>query len=370
MQFDPYRALYIHVPFCVSKCSYCDFASSAAAQDDGRIDEWLEDMVLRIRRASKAEMLGSLQTVYIGGGTPSHLGLSRLSNLLYTLALSMHLTPEVECTMEANPESIDERMVKDLYSLGVTRISLGVQSFNDEILRLLGRPHSSSDAVRAIEAIKVRFQNFSVDLMCGIPGQTVDDVEASVRKAIEFQVPHVSVYPLTIEDGTPFGRQLDCGQLAEPDPNLAADHMEAAARILQKAGYSRYEVASYAKPGHECRHNVSYWTGVPYFGLGDGAVTMRQNSVCRQRLEGEVLVEELDAQQMLAEDLMLGMRMSQGVSREDVEAADLVLDGCKRTFERMAELELVSLEEDRYRPTELGWLCGNEIYARILDLAP
>lgn len=368
--WEPYRALYLHVPFCASKCAYCDFRSEAAARDDVRMDAYLERMVLDIRRASREGLLGSLETVYIGGGTPSHLGMARLSQLLYTLSLSMHLTPEVECTMEANPESLDERMVRDLYALGVTRISLGVQSFDDAVLRALGRPHDAAGANRAVEAVKTRFENFSIDLMCGIPGQSAEALASSVETAVRLGVPHVSVYPLSIEEGTPFARRLDAGLMSEPDAEAAAEHMELAAGILEAAGYERYEVASYAKPGFACRHNIAYWTGVPYLGLGEGAVGMRQTSDRRERFEGEDVLETLDARQMLAEDLMLGMRMACGVGEADVEAADLALDGCRMTFADMETLGLVEKRGGRFRPTRLGWLCGNEIYGRVLELAP
>ncbi len=362
-------SLYLHIPFCVRKCAYCDF-HSCATSDAKRMDAWLEDMVRTIRKASKEGLLGSLSTVYIGGGTPTHLGLSRITELLYTLSLSMHLTPEVECSMEANPESLDERMVKDVFALGVTRISLGVQSFDDGVLQTLGRPHDAAQARTAIQAIKTRFTNFSIDLMCAIPGQSTEMVEESVREAIALGVPHVSVYPLTFEEGTPLSQRLRAGEVDEPDSEVAALHMEAAERLLLAAGYQRYEVASYAKPGHECRHNMAYWTGVPYLGLGEGAVTMRQNASCRQRLEGGEVIETLDAAQMLAEDLMLGMRMTSGVSASEVSLCDCVLDGCQACFDRMVELGLVVLSEGRYKPTQLGWLYGNEIYSRILDLAP
>lgn len=370
MLYEPYKALYIHVPFCVQKCAYCDFASCAVPRDDERIEKFVDDLVLKLRRAAKEGLLSNMETVYLGGGTPSCIGLNQLSKLLYTLSLSMHLTPEVECTMEANPESLDERMVRDVFALGVTRISLGVQSFDDRILKLLGRPHKASQAREAIRIIKTRFDNFSIDLMCGIPGQSTEALEESVLEAVLLGVPHVSVYPLTIEEGTPFANLVDAGLMQEPDPEAAANHMEAAACILQDAGYTRYEVASYAKPGYECRHNIAYWTGVPYLGLGDGAVSMRQSCEVRERFLGEEVLEVLDAQQALAEDLMLGMRMARGVSAEDVEAADLVLDHCAATFGHMRELGLVEFDGMRYRPTSLGWLCGNEIYGRILELAP
>ena len=146
--YDPYKALYLHIPFCRHRCSYCDFATRAVEKDDPAIACYIDDMILDIRRASREEKLGSIETVYIGGGTPSHIGMANLSALLYALSTSMHLTPEVECTMEANPESLTEPMVKDLWALGVNRLSLGVQSFDDGMLKTLGRVHDAEGAKR------------------------------------------------------------------------------------------------------------------------------------------------------------------------------------------------------------------------------
>ena len=204
MPHDPYKALYLHLPFCVKRCAYCDFATAAVPAGAPEIEAYVEDLSLQIRRKAKEGELGAVETVYLGGGTPSHVGLAGLSMLLYTLSLSMHLTDEVECTMEANPESLTERMVRDIWALGVNRLSIGVQSFDDDVLRTLGRAHSSDDARRAIEAARTRFENVSVDLMCGIPGQSAEGFEASVREAVRLGATHVSVYPLTIEPHTPF----------------------------------------------------------------------------------------------------------------------------------------------------------------------
>ena len=237
MPHDPYRALYLHLPFCVRRCGYCDFATSAVPADAPEIDAYVEDLCLQIRRKAKEGELGALETVYLGGGTPSHIGLARLSMLLYTLSLSMHLTPEVECTMEANPESLTERMVRDVWALGVNRLSIGVQSFDDEVLAVLGRAHSADDARRAIEAAHTRFENVSVDLMCGIPGQSAGSFEARVREAAALGAAHVSVYPLTIEAHTPFDAAVLAGDMEEPDDDVEAAHMEIAARVLAEAGY-------------------------------------------------------------------------------------------------------------------------------------
>lgn len=369
MQYEAYKALYLHIPFCVSKCAYCDFNSQACDSNDPAIDSYVDNLILDIRRASKEGLLGSLKTVYLGGGTPSHIGIQRLSKLMYTLSVSMHLTPEVECTMEANPESFDERMAKDLWALGVNRLSIGVQSFDDDVLKTLGRPHNAEAAVKAIRAAQTRFDNISIDLMCGIPGQTDESLEQSVRTAVDLGVKHISVYPLTIEENTLFGQLLDNGLLDEVDDDLEATHMKIAEDILVSHGFERYEVASYALPGYESRHNTAYWTGLPYLGLGLGATSMRQTPECRERVcDGEV-VERLRADEAMSEDLMLGMRMSRGISMEDIEIASTVFPELPRLIEDLQEFGLVEIAQNRAKPTELGWLCGNELYGRFFELA-
>ncbi len=367
---DPYRALYLHIPFCVKRCAYCDFATSAKAAESPEIDAYVEDLCLQIRRAAKRGDLADIRTVYLGGGTPSHIGMARLSMLLYTLSLSMRLEPDVECSMEANPESLTEAMVKDIWALGVNRLSLGVQSFDDEVLGVLGRAHSAEDAARAVRAAHERFENVSVDLMCGIPGQGIESFAASVERAIDLGVSHVSVYPLTIEPHTPFDALVLSGEMPEPDDDVEAEQMSLAARLLASAGFERYEVASYARPGFQCAHNKAYWTGIPYLGLGRSAATMTQDATRRMRLQDGQVTDDLNPAQMAAEDLMLGMRMSAGVSDETLEKASELLVGAPTVFEQLVGEGLVCHAEGRWRPTERGWLCGNELYGEIFDLAP
>ena len=366
---DPYRALYLHLPFCVKRCSYCDFATAAVPAESRQIDEYVEDLCLHIRRKSKEGELGGISTVYLGGGTPSHVGMPRLSMLLYTLGLSMRLEPDVECTMEANPESLTSSMVRDIWALGVNRLSIGVQSFDDHVLGILGRAHDAQGAKRAIACARERFENVSVDLMCGIPGQSIESFEDSVNTAIDCGVSHVSVYPLTIEPHTPFDAMVMSGQLAEPDDDVEAEHMQAAARILSQAGYERYEVASYAQPGFECRHNIAYWTGVPYLGLGRSAASMTQNAERRMRIQDGQVTDDLDAGEMAAEDMMLGMRMSRGIPDDLVQRAAQLLPKTSETLDALAEQGLCEHVEGRWRPTERGWLCGNQLYGALFDLA-
>ncbi|WP_251197900.1 radical SAM family heme chaperone HemW [Anaerotardibacter muris] len=368
----PYKALYLHIPFCKSKCLYCDFNSEAISSNDEAIERYVDDLILQIRAASRADLLGSLDTVYIGGGTPTHIGNKELSRLLYGLSLSMHLTPEVECTLEVNPESLTEAMVKDLFALGVTRLSIGVQSFDDEVLKTLGRAHDAAQAKRAIELAQIRFTNISVDLMCGLPGQTKESFIASLKTAVDLGVTHISIYPLSIEEGTPLHGLMERQAFAETEDDLgeyAAEMMLLAQEYLETQGFHRYEVASYAKPGFECRHNKAYWTGKPYLGIGRAAVTMKQNYDERIRMMDSQVQEELSRPEYLVEDLMLGMRMSRGVSVKFAVQVDEEVPGALDAFKELIDSGYVKEVDGRFEPTEKGWLWGNALYGRLLELA-
>ena len=371
MPHDPYRALYLHIPFCVKRCGYCDFATQAMRCDDARIDEYVEQLILDVRRKAREGELAQIETVYIGGGTPSHIGSKRLTSLLYALSTAVDLSREgLEFTMEANPESLDVNLVRDIWALGVNRLSLGIQSFDDDVLSILGRAHDAERARMAIEEAHERFENVSIDLMCGIPGQSTESFTASLEEAVKLNVTHVSVYPLAIEAHTPFYNAVMVGDMPEPDDDVEAEHMQLARDILTAHGFHRYEVASYAKPGCESRHNKSYWTGIPYLGLGWRATTMTQNDEHRMRVQDGQVVDDLDRKQMEAEDLMLGMRLAEGISLERLDAAREYLPDLDETVDGLIDDGLAEIAETHLRPTERGWLLGNELYGRLLDLAP
>ncbi len=370
MPHDPYKALYLHIPFCKSRCNYCDFTSQAIPSESPLIDEYVEYLIREIRKAAKEGELASVQTVYLGGGTPTHIGSSRLTALLYAISISLDLSKEgFEFTLEANPESLDARLVRDLWAMGANRLSLGVQSLDDDLLRLLGRPHDAQQAMGAIDTAHERFENVSVDVMCGIPGQSEESLAKTLESVIEHGVTHVSVYPLAIERRTPFDRMVLSGELEEVDEDAQADHMVLAQDLLQAAGFIRYEVASYARPGFECRHNISYWTGVPYLGIGRGAATMTQNSERRMRVCDNEVTDDLNRAEMEAEDLMLGMRLARGISHERLQEASIWLPEAIACFESLVQEGYLAYEDGRFAPTQLGWLCGNELYGRLYDLA-
>lgn len=367
---EAYRALYVHVPYCTQRCLYCDFETRAIEQGAPEMRSYTEQLCLDIMRASRARDLNSIETIYIGGGTPSFLDSGSLSQLLYTLSLVLPTNPSREWTMEANPESVTEHLIQDIWALGVNRLSLGVQSFQGSELEALGRVHDAACAVRAIEYAHTRFQNISVDLMCGIPGQTLASFEGSIAEAIALGVTHVSVYPLTIEQNTPFERMLLEGRISDVDEDFQAACMERAAEMLEAAGFFRYEVASYARAGYECKHNCAYWTGVPYLGLGHGAVSMTQDANGRVRTKDGEEQERLSCVQALAEDAMLGMRMTCGISPELVQKIAHTFPNGAATFNALVERGLAQWQDGRFVPTMQGWLCGNELYGAMLDLAP
>lgn len=397
------EALYLHIPFCVSRCAYCDFSTNACT-DDARMDAYVDALGVQLRRASKAGLLGGVRTIYIGGGTPTHLGSRRLNSLIYLISLSVNLENVREFTVEANPESIDERMVADLFALGVDRFSVGAQSFDDAVLKQYGRVHDAAQIERAVAAIRTRTDNFSIDLICGGPDQSMESWEQSIDRALELGARHVSVYPLTLEEGTLLARRVEAGECSIADEDTQASMMERASELFESHGLHRYEVASYAEPGRESKHNTTYWSGVEYLGLGAGSASMLSPSSARAAFSAllfaqdaagvlsgagedaariristlgddlsfsrslgkpDVEIEAMSAREAALEDLMLGMRKSAGVTRAQVEETPDAL----AVFNGLVAKGLVAEEAGRFVPTRRGWLMGNEIFGAIWGLA-
>ena len=380
-------ALYLHIPFCRAKCAYCDFDSKplAGCSQDAAMDTYVEQLVQRINAFGERDALAGIKTVYIGGGTPSVLG-ERL--LAVVDAVTAWCRPH-EFTCEANPESFTPELARGLREAGVTRISLGVQSLNDDELRQLGRLHDSHGALAAVALAKSWGFDVSLDLMCGIPLQTGESWADTLRRAIGAHPDHVSVYPLTLEDGTPLARRAEEDPALEPDEDLQADCMEVARAALMHSGYAPYEVASYAKPGKEARHNIAYWTGESYLGLGRSAASMlRACEYCQLQdlfpsdtaeLPADAArirlvqsddaaavheIETLTAREAAAEDLMLACRMTVGIPRERLQLAQLYVPkaALSRAVEQAQNLGLASWENHALAPTQRGWLEGNVLF--------
>ncbi len=414
------EALYLHIPFCRSKCAYCDFDSRVVSSEllDAALERYLHDLFARLDAFGRAGALSSVRTVYIGGGTPTLLG-NRLVHLVERVRA--WCAPE-EFTCEANPESLTAQLARELAAAGATRVSLGVQSFGDAELLRIGRLHDARDARRAIDAVRDAGLAVSCDLMCGLPGQTSASWRTSLAEAVASGIGHVSVYPLTVEEGTPLARRVAAGELGAPDEDLQATCMEAARRVLRDAGFEPYEVASYARPGAACRHNIAYWTGASYLGIGRSAAGMltahefaqldrlfpcpetaaragkadagapaRIRYVQRDDAGTTFDFEALSAREAIAEDLVLGMRMTRGVSEALLEQASAVIgtQDVERALEQALQQGLACWQPDtaadnahrtagtvaaaggarRLVPTERGWLLGNELYGLFWDLA-
>ena len=406
-------ALYVHVPFCAQKCRYCDFDSRSFAPCDldAALDAYFEHLYARLDAFGNGGALRQIRTVYVGGGTPSLAG-ERLVKL--ARRVSMWCKP-VEFTCEANPESLTAELATTLAVAGVTRISLGVQTLDDTELAVIGRIHNVERALEAIATVKDVGLDVSCDLMCGLPGQTMASWRYTLDGVLAAAPHHVSVYPLTLEEGTPLYRMACRDESLEPDEDFQAACMDVARERLSSAGYHPYEVASYALDGHECAHNIAYWTGRGYLGLGRSAAGMldaedfdrlaglfpgvaprgdfhRVRLVQRNDDATAFEAEYLTHREAAAEDLMLACRMTRGVASDLLVRAARVIPAEELTVacDRALELGLAAWVPEhgdtlagliesvdviagrtcaRLAPTHLGWLDGNMLFELFWGLA-
>lgn len=268
--------VYVHIPFCASRCSYCDFYSTLKLETAGShyVDALIGEAVLR-----RCELHGeAVRTLYLGGGTPSQLPLPLLSRLVEGLRGALDLHGVEEFTIEANPDDVTPEWCAALPALGVNRVSMGVQSFEDRILRAIGRRHTSQQVVKAVENLHdVGIGNISLDLIYGLPGQTLDSWAESVDRAIALAPRHVSAYWLTYEPGTRLWRQREQGEVTEVPENVCIAMYHLLVKRLQEAGFEHYEISNFSQPGYHSRHNSSYWDGTPYLGLGAAAHSYDRN---------------------------------------------------------------------------------------------
>ncbi len=265
------HSVYLHIPFCTHRCAYCDFNTYAG--QGLLIPAYVEALRAETSHVgAHAPNDLTVHTVFFGGGTPSLLAPDQFAAILQSLQLAFALVPEAEITIEANPGTVSFPDLQRLRKLGINRISFGVQSSNGEELRMLERQHSYGDVLQAVSAARrAGFENLNVDLIYGLPQQELRTWQTTLRRALELRPKHVSAYALTLEHGTPFGNWASRGLLAAPDPDLTADMYEWASLELESAGYTQYEISNWAIKDHECVHNLQYWRGLPYLGLGAGA---------------------------------------------------------------------------------------------------
>ena len=262
--------LYIHVPFCKTKCPYCDFNTYQGIE--GQMGSYLEAVTTDLRLWGSALGHPRVRTVFFGGGTPSYLPEGDIDAILRAARDAFVVDGEAEITIEANPGDLDYAACRGLLRQGVNRLSIGVQSLDNGLLQLLGRRHSADDAITAFQTARdAGFENVNLDLMYGLPHQSVAQWEDTITRLAALFPEHVSLYALTLEEGTPMRLWADQGRIPEPDPDLAADMYAIARRVLAESGYHHYEISNWARPGLQSRHNLVYWRNEPYLGVGPGA---------------------------------------------------------------------------------------------------
>ncbi len=315
-------SVYVHIPFCRSRCAYCDFLSSTLGSGWQRAYlSALHGEMLR-RRFENGEPLAS--SVYIGGGTPSVLSPSALCRLIYMICENFTLSPQAEFTLELNPDDVSPALLSSLRGTPVNRLSMGVQTLSPALLRFLRRRHTAEQAMRAVGLLQdAGYTNLSVDLIYGIPGQTVEMFSSDVRAVLATGIPHLSAYALQIEPGTPLWQMLGSGQISEADEEVSLASYTSLRSLTRAAGMGHYEISNFALPGHHSRHNSGYWRGTPYLGFGagahsyDGRNVRRANAFSVQQYvagQGEPQIERLTPSELYDERVMLSLRTSSGLS--------------------------------------------------------
>ena len=337
----PTISLYVHVPFCATKCPYCDFNTYASIK--GLMEPYIGALCRELRFWGEALRCPTVSSVFFGGGTPSYLGRGQLSAVMETVRGSFELARDTEITAEANPDDLTYGKLQELQSAGVNRLSVGVQSLDDDLLVALGRRHSAAEAETAVaRAARAGFDNLSIDLMYGLPAQTLDLWADTLSRALDLGTAHASMYALTVEEGTPLARSVAAGETEAPDPDLAADMYAATEGIMEDRGFRHYEISNWCLSGRESRHNLAYWLNRPFLGVGPGAHSylggvrfsvMRSPREYTARLSAgrsasgdepwpDLLrslsfveqVTEIDRNEEMAETMMMGLRLDVGVS--------------------------------------------------------
>ena len=371
--------IYIHVPFCRSKCQYCDFYS-VTSKEDKLLDGYLYAICDHIKEAGELAPNHRVDTVYFGGGTPTFFGADGMAVILTTIRRNFDVATDAEITFEANPDSVSDRLLHRLRAEGFNRVSLGIQSDDEEMLKKLGRPHTYAQAVTAYHRIrKAGFRNVSIDLMYGLPGQDVYDWQQTLDNVLRLMPEHVSCYALKVEEGTPFAQMADALNL--PDDETVADMYLAAVETLRGRGYKQYEISNFCRKGQISKHNMKYWTGGEYLGFGPAAssdfsgkrFTLKrdlQAYITGIRDGGNIMeeMEEIPMRERAGEYLMLRLRTSLGIDQEEYEKLFLlpfapleeVLEQRRRSF------HATQTDSGRWVLTPKGFLVSNDIITDLL----
>ena len=374
MQTKPTSA-YVHIPFCTQICYYCDFSKVFIKNQP--VDSYLEHLIKEYHSYD----IEKLRTLYIGGGTPTALSAPQLAFLLEKLTDKLDLSYLEELTIEANPGDLDQEKIAVLKSSPVNRVSLGVQTFNDRMLKQIGRSHLEKDIYENIANLKkAGFDNISIDLIYALPKQTMEDVKTNVAKAIALDIPHMSLYSLILENHTVFMNRMRRGKLPLPKEDLEAEMFEYIIAELEKAGFEHYEISNFSKPGFESRHNLMYWDNAEYYGIGAGAsgyvdgVRYKNHGPIRHYLQaveaGNARVQEevLTLKEKMEEEMFLGLRKKSGVSKKRFEEKFGLSfeDQYGSVVSELTEQGLLVPDRDIVRMTKQGLFLGDTVAEKFI----
>ena len=374
MQKKPTSA-YVHIPFCTQICYYCDFSKVFIKNQP--VDSYLEHLLEEFRSYD----IQKLRTLYIGGGTPTALSASQLEVLLKGLTKNLDLSALEELTIEANPGDLDADKIAVLKNSAVNRVSLGVQTFDNKMLKKIGRSHLEKDIYENIDRLKLAgFDNISIDLIYALPGQTMEQVKENVAKAVGLDIPHMSLYSLILENHTVFMNRMRRGKLPLPKEELEAEMFEYIIAELEGAGFEHYEISNFSKPGFESRHNLMYWDNAEYYGIGAGAsgyvngIRYKNHGPIRHYLsaveEGNARIteEHLSQKEQMEEEMFLGLRKKSGVSMARFEEKfGRSFDGLYGEIVRdLVQQGLMQIDGDRVRMTKRGLFLGDTVAERFI----
>ncbi len=375
-------AIYLHIPFCKTKCSYCSFNSQAGK--DNLIPAYLQALHRQIlfmadHPWSRGRTFSSL---FIGGGTPTICESRDLADLITTTLRHFHFSTNAEITVETNPNTVSEEKIVALLKAGVNRLSIGVQSFADKQLRRLGRSHSVADIKRAVSlSQKEGLTNINLDLIYGLPGQNVPQWRQSLESAMELEPSHLALYELMVEDGTPLACSLAAGKCHLPDEDDVADMEEITATLCKDGGFNRYEISNFAKPGFQCRHNIIYWKNLSWLGMGAGAVASLSGTkishvadpatytrLIESSQEPIAEIECLSRQALFRETVIMGLRLLEGVSISELRKRFSLTpqEYYGEELDRLISQDLLTLSGDMLRLTPTALPVANQVLSRLV----
>ncbi|MGB9859145.1 MAG: radical SAM family heme chaperone HemW [Moorellaceae bacterium] len=373
--------LYIHLPFCRKKCHYCDFHSYPGVSASG-VRRYLQALTREMELVAAALRPGKADTLYLGGGTPTYLSGGDLLGLISRVRNILGIEETAEITLEANPGTVTLPKLKALRAVGVNRLSLGAQSFNDNMLRAMGRIHRTEEIYQAFDwARKAGFENINLDLIYGLPGQSLSDWEDTLNRALALEPEHLSTYALELTPETVWGRRQAAGKLRPAAEEEVVAMYDRARAKLRAAGYEQYEISNFARPGWECRHNLVYWENRPYLGLGAGAASHWEGerwqnyasleAYCEAVEKGKWPIAEreiLTRRQQMAETVFLGLRLLRGLSLKEFRNrfGEELVDVYQKELERLTAWGLVEVQGDHLRLTEKGIPLANEVFVAFM----